>query len=164
MSDAESRVFEALDRLGVAYERIPIDPQYADTAAFCEHYDYPLAFSANTIVVATKKEPKQFAVCVVLATTSLDVNHAVRRHMGVGRLSFAGADDMQRLTGMLVGGVTPFALPADVPVLVDARVKDCPWILLGTGGRDSKIKTTADVFTALPAAEVVPDLAKAREE
>ncbi len=160
----ESCVLAALDGLGVAFEVIRIDPQYADTAAFCAHYGYPEEYSANTIVVATKKEPKQFACCVVLATTSLDVNRAVRKHLGVKKLSFASVSDMQRLTGMLVGGVTPFSLPDGCPVLVDSRVMDCPWILMGTGGRDSKIKTTPDVFTRLPAAEVVPDLANPRND
>jgi prolyl-tRNA editing enzyme YbaK/EbsC (Cys-tRNA(Pro) deacylase) len=160
--DPEARVLETLDALGVAYEVIPIDPAFADTAAFCEHYGYPLDQSANTLVVATRKEPKRFAVCVVLATTTLDVNRAVRRHLGVKKLSFASVDDMARLTGMLVGGVTPFCIPDGVPVLVDARVMECPWILLGTGGRDSKIKTTPEVFARLPTAQVVTDLAKPR--
>ena len=39
---------------------------------------------------------------------------------------------------------------------------DCPWVILGTGGRDSKIKTTPDVLTRLSGTEVVHDLAKPR--
>jgi len=54
------------------------DPAFADTAAFCERYGYPADRAGNTIVVASKKEPRQYAACVVLATTRLDVNHAVR--------------------------------------------------------------------------------------
>ena len=96
----ERRVAAALDRLGVPYEVLPIDPAFADTAQFCAKYGVPLDRSANTIVVASKKEPKQYAACVVLATTRLDVNHAVKNLMGVARLSFASADETKAVTGM----------------------------------------------------------------
>src|SRR5205807_2721802 len=72
-SDLDVRVRESLDALGVPYEVMPIDPAFADTAQFCEKYGIPLANSANTIVVASKKEPKLYCACVVLATTRLDV-------------------------------------------------------------------------------------------
>ena len=60
----ERQVVAVLDRLGVPYERMPIDPDYADTGPFCERYGVPLEHSANTIIVASKKEPKQYAACV----------------------------------------------------------------------------------------------------
>ena len=154
-------VIAAIDALGMAYERIAIDPDYADTAAFCEHYGYSLAQSGNTIIVASKKAPKQYAACVVLATTQLDVNRRVRKLMGVSRASFATAEEMRELTGMQVGGVTPFALPEDVPLYVDARVMSLEWMILGGGGRDSKIKIAPEVFGKL-GAEVVDDLAVER--
>ena len=77
--EVERRVVAVLDGLGVAYELQPIDPAFADTAAYCERYGVPLDHAANTIVVASKKEPRQFAACVVKATTRLDVNRTVRR-------------------------------------------------------------------------------------
>jgi len=90
--DPEAATRAVLDRLGIPYDVIPCDPAFADTAAFCERYGYAPETAANTIVVASKKEPRLYAACVVLATTRLDVNHAVRRLMGVSRLSFADAD------------------------------------------------------------------------
>lgn len=158
MDDAlDHKITDAIDALGVAYERITIDPAYADTAVFCEHYGYSLEQSGNTIVVASKKAPKQFVACVVLATTQLDVNRRVRKLMGVSRASFATADEMMELTGMQVGGVTPFALPEGLPLYVDARIMSLDWVILGGGGRDTKIKISPDVFTQL-GAEVVTDL------
>ena len=81
MSD-DAPVRRVLDGLGVPYEVVEIDPAFADTAAFCEKYGFGLDVSGNTIVVASKKEPKQYAACLVLAHTRLDVNHAVKRLMG----------------------------------------------------------------------------------
>lgn len=161
MSDAgriERRVVEALEGLGLAWELIPIDPAYADTAAFCERYAVPLDHSANTIIVASKKAPKQFCACVVGATTRLDVNHTVKRLMDVSRLSFASAEETQALTGMALGGVTVFALPPDLPVYVDARLLTLPWVILGGGSRSSKIKVSPEVFRRIASARIVPGL------
>ena len=159
MSDPEATVLAAVDRLDIPYEVIQIDPDYADTAAFCVKYGYPPEQSANTIVVAAKRGPEKYAVCVVQATTRLDVNKRVRELMGVSRLSFASAEQMAGLTGMLEGGVTPFALPDGIPIYVDDRIMANDWIILGSGGRASKIKISPDVFRKLPGAEVVKDLA-----
>lgn len=157
--DPEATTRTVLDRLGVPYETISIDPDFADTAAFCERYGYPLDHAGNTIVVASKKEPKQHAACVVLATTRLDVNHAVRDLMGVAKVSFASAEEMARLTGMKVGGVTVFGLPPGMPLFVDDRVMALDYVILGTGGRNGKIKTSPEVLRRLPQSRVVAGLA-----
>jgi prolyl-tRNA editing enzyme YbaK/EbsC (Cys-tRNA(Pro) deacylase) len=156
--DPEATTRAVLDGLGVAYEHIPIDPDFADTAAFCERYGYPPDRAGNTILVASKKEPRQYAACVVLATTRLDVNHAVRDLIGVTKCSFATAEEMAQLTGMRVGGVTVFGLPPGLPLFVDERLMGLDYVILGTGGRNGKIKTVPDVFRRL-GARVVRDLA-----
>jgi len=154
MTPSDSPVVAALKSLGVAFELIDIDPAFADTTAFCEKYGYPVDQSANTILVASKRGPKQYAACVVLATHFLDVNKRVRKVMGVSRASFASAEEMMELTGMQVGGVTPLALPPDLPLYVDDRVMRCEWIILGGGGRALKVKTSPEVFTKLGAKTV----------
>ena len=157
--EVEARVAAVLDGLGVPYELIRIDPAYADTAAFCEKYGFPAEQSGNTIIVGSKKEPRQFAACLVLAHTRLDVNHAVRALMGVSRLSFATAEDTRALTGMMIGGVTVLALPADMPIYVDERIMGLDWVILGGGSRASKIKVAPVALTRLANARVVPGLA-----
>jgi len=141
------------------FEVVEIDPDLADTADFCREYDYPLDKAANTLIVASKRGPKRFSGCVVLATTRLDVNQRVRKLMEVSRVSFANADQMMELTGMKVGGVTPFGIPQDVPLYVDSRVMACDWIILGSGNRDAKIKIAPTVFNEIPNAQVIEDLA-----
>ena len=159
MTDIDARVRASLDALGVPYEVMRIDPDFADTARFCEKYGIPPANSANTIIVASKKEPKQYCACVVLATTRLDVNHAVKKLMGASRVSFASSEETMALTGMMIGGVTVFALPPDVPLYVDDRLMALDWLILGGGGRDSKIRTSPEVFRRMPNTSIVPGLA-----
>jgi prolyl-tRNA editing enzyme YbaK/EbsC (Cys-tRNA(Pro) deacylase) len=152
-------VVEQLKSLDFPFEVVPIDSEYADTAAFCEKYGFPEDQSANTIIVASKRGEKKFVACVVLATTRLDVNHCVRGLMGVSRVSFANAEQMQDLTGMKVGGVTALGLPGSLPIYVDSRIMQLDWIILGSGGREAKIKISPDVFNKLPNAESIEGLA-----
>ena len=151
-------VLESLSTLGAAFEVMECDPALADTAAFVEAYGVPLDRSANTIVVASKGAEPIHVVCVLLATTSLDVNRVVRREMGVRKASFAGADPVRELTGMEIGGVTPFGLPDGLPVLVDARVMKPDWIVLGGGNRSSKLKLAPDALRLLPSVRVIEGL------
>jgi prolyl-tRNA editing enzyme YbaK/EbsC (Cys-tRNA(Pro) deacylase) len=152
----------ALDRLGVHYEVLACDPELADTAAFVEAYGIPLARSANTIVVASKGAQPTHVACLLLATTSLDVNSAVRREMGVRKASFARAEPTRELTGMEIGGVTPFGLPDGLAVLVDARVMEPDWVILGGGNRSSKLRVAPDALLRLPSVRVVEGLAVER--
>ena len=151
-----------LDRLGAAYEVMPCDPALADTAAFVEAYGIPLERSANTILVASKGAEPTYVACVLLATTSLDVNNVVRREMGVRKASFARAEPVRDLTGMEIGGVTPFGLPEELPVLVDARVMEPDWVILGGGNRSSKLRLDPAELRRLPNTRVVEGLATDR--
>lgn len=155
----EERVAQVLDGLGVPYELMQIDPAFADTAACCEKYGLPLDSAGNTIVVASKKEPRKFGACVVKATTRLDVNHAVRALLGTSKVSFASAAETKALTGMMIGGVTVFALPPDLPIYVDDKLMQREWVILGSGSRSSKIKIAPEVFRRIPNATIVPGLA-----
>ena len=145
---------------GHPFTVVDCDPDLADTAAFCEAYGYGLEQSANAIVVVGKAQPQVYVACLVLATTRLDVNGAVRKRLGVKKASFASADDTMELTGMMIGGVTPFGLPDGLPIWIDERVMSVPEVIVGGGSRDRKLLVPPASLAALPGAEVVPDLAQ----
>ena len=137
-----------------------IDPELADTAAFCERYGVALEDSANCVVIAGRRgERTSYAACVILATTRADVNNTVRRRLEARRASFAPMEDAVTLTGMEYGGITPIGLPADWPVLVDAAVLQRDVVVIGSGLRRSKIALPAAALRDLPAAEVIDGLA-----
>ena len=159
----EARVRERLAALGVDHEVLPCDPEFADTAAFCARYGVSPEQSANTIVVAARKEPGVACACVALATCRLDVNHVVCDLLGVRKASFAAPDQTQALTGMMIGGVTPFGLPDTLPLYVDARVMDQESVVFGGGSRSMKIRLAPSGLLRLPGAQVVEGLATLTE-
>lgn len=140
-------------------EVAPIDPDLADTAAFCEAYDVALEQSANCVVVAGKRgDDVRYTACVVLATTRADVNGVVRRHLDARKASFAAMDDAVEKTGMEYGGITPVGLPADWPVLVDPAVVAAGPVVIGSGIRGSKLVLPGRALAELPAAVVLEGL------
>jgi len=148
-----------LSGLGVPFELFPCDPALADTAAFCAAYGFSPDEAANTILVIGKSDPPRYGACVVLATTRLDVNRAVRDRLGTRKASFAPAEVTRELTGMEIGGVTVFGLPEDLPILVDARVMACDRIVLGGGSRSWKVIAPPVILERLPNVQVVDGLA-----
>ncbi len=150
---------DALDASGQSYEIMACDPALADTTDFCAHYGIPPQNSANTILIKAKTGGERFVACVLLADCKLDVNRVVRKRLGARRVSFASAEETRRLSGMVLGGVTPVALPPELPIWVDARVMEADYIVLGAGVREAKIKVSPLLFATLPAGEVIEGLA-----
>ncbi|MGP3533812.1 YbaK/EbsC family protein [Microbacterium sp. RD1] len=148
---------DAATSVGVA----EIDPQLADTAAFCERYGSPLDRSANCVVIKGKRGGDvRFAACVVLATTRADVNGLVRRRLDVRSASFAPTEEAVTLTGMEFGGITPLGLPAEWPILIDAAVAASDGVVVGAGVRGAKLFLPGPVLAALPGAEVIENLGR----
>ena len=162
-SDIERSVEANLKDLGISYELVQINSDFADTTEFCREYGYSLDICGNTIVVASKRGEKQYAACIVLGSDRLDVNKTVRSVMGVSRLSFASAGETEVLTGMTIGGVTPFALPADLQVYADEKVLSVDRLILGSGSRSWKILIAPEDLRKLPRVQFVDGLSIKRK-
>jgi prolyl-tRNA editing enzyme YbaK/EbsC (Cys-tRNA(Pro) deacylase) len=138
-----------------------IDPELADTAAFCERYDVSPAESANCVVVAGRRDSAtRMAACMVLATTRADVNGLIRRELDVRKASFAPMDTAVELTGMEYGGITPIGLPEQWPLFVDDAVASTWRVVIGSGIRRSKLTLPGALLASLPGAVVLSSLGR----
>ncbi len=86
---------------------------------------------AKTILFITRD-------CPVLVTTSGDVKVSqskLKKHLGVkGKLKLPDAALTQEITGFPLGGVCPFALKTQVPVLIDVSMQRFPVVYIAAGG------------------------------
>lgn len=140
---------------------IEIDPELADTAAFCERYGFGLEESANCVVIAGKRgEDVRMAACMVLATTRADVNGFVRKQIDARKASFAPMDEATGQTSMEYGGITPVGLPEAWPILIDGAAAAAPRVVIGSGLRRSKLLLPGATLAELPNAIVIEGLAK----
>jgi len=142
-------------------EVVSIDPGISDTAALVEATGADLADMANCVVVGGRRAgAERVAAVVVLATTRADVNGVVRSRLDVRKASFLAMDEAVQQTGMEYGAITPFGLPADWPVLVDAAVLERTSVVIGAGLRSAKLRLPGALVGHLPGAEVVTGLAR----
>ena len=162
-SESSDAVVSELNRLKVDYEIMPCDPELADTASFCENYGVSPQDSANAILVVGKSDPKIFTLCLLLATHKLDVNGVIRKKLGTKKASFAGGEETENITGMIVGGVTPFGLPTTLPIWIDKAVMERTSIIVGGGSRNQKIRINPNALLNLTNVEVIENLAKLPE-
>lgn len=145
------RVRESLEAHGLQeLEILACASELADTAEFCRHFDIPAEEACNAILVAVKATPRRYVACLVRADTKLDVNRKLRELIGTKNLSFASAEETAELTGMMIGGVTIPALPADVAIYIDERVMEQSRIIIGGGNRSSKIRIGPSELLKLP--------------
>jgi prolyl-tRNA editing enzyme YbaK/EbsC (Cys-tRNA(Pro) deacylase) len=145
------------DEVGVA----EIDPELADTAAFCAEYGVAPEDSANCVVVAGRRDGQtRMAACMVLATTRADVNGLVKRELDVRKASFAAMESAVELTGMEYGGITPIGLPAGWPVFVDEAAAARARVVIGSGVRRSKLTLPGAALGRLPAAAILAGLGR----
>ena len=154
----DTNVMQSLNDVEASYEIIDCDPSFADTAAFCNRYGYLPEESANAILLEGKADPPVYALCLVLATTRINVNKVARKRLGTRKASFASADITKELTGMEIGGVTPFGLPEDLPIWIDNLVMEAPKVIIGGGSRNAKIYLTPENLLKLPNTYIVEGL------
>ena len=152
------KVLESLKEVGATFEVIDCDPSFADTAEFCSRYGYSLDESANAILLEGKAESPVYALCIVLATTRINVNKVARKRLGTRKASFASAEVTKKLTGMEIGGVSPVGLPDDLPIWIDNLVMEAPKVIIGAGSRNAKIYLAPENLLKFPNTHVVEGL------
>jgi len=133
-----------------------INPDLADTASFCEHYEVDLGISTNCLIIEAKRaERTWYSACLVLASDAADVNGVIRRTLGARKTSFAPKDIALKLTGMEYGGITPIGLPEDWPIYIDESVMNQELVVIGGGLRGSKLAVRTNALLGLPNVQVL---------
>lgn len=80
---------------------------------------------------------------------------ALRQAVGQSRLTMATEEEVLRVTGYVIGAVSPFGLPQSLPVYVDEGVLAEEEISIGSGVRGTTIILRSDdLMRALPDAVV----------
>ena len=63
----EESIVAALDELGATYVLERCDETLSDTAAWCEVYGHTMTSSTSCITLASKRDPKVYSCCLVMA-------------------------------------------------------------------------------------------------
>ncbi|MER7367571.1 Cys-tRNA(Pro) deacylase [Nonomuraea wenchangensis] len=120
---------EAADALGIPYERI-----------------------FKTLVAETESG---LAVAVVPVAGKLDLK-ALAHALGGKRAAMADAARVERVTGYVVGGISPLGQRKQLPTVVDSSALDFPTIYFSAGRRGLQIETAPDNLITLTRAVTAP--------
>jgi Cys-tRNA(Pro) deacylase len=95
-------------------------------------------------------------ILVVIAGPAQIPWPALRKYIGKSRMSLAKPDEVKRVTGFVVGSVSPFGLPSPMRILLDKSVLKQNEVSIGSGVRGTTIfiKVT-DLAKAIGDTEIV---------
>lgn len=124
VTDRQAAVYEALDALGISFERYEHPPVFtAEEAA--EHWKNIPATPAKNLFLRNKKGDRHYLVILEIGKQA-DLRQLVKL-LGDDRLSFGSPERLMTHLGLTPGSVSPFGLLNDrsrrVQVVLDADLR-----------------------------------------
>lgn len=156
-SELQEKVYETFQSKGIPFERVDTDPGI--TMEDCQHIDARIGVKIVKTIFLCNRQQTEFYLYV----TTDDKPFVTRDFcgaLGIPRVSFASADKLWELTGVLVGATTILSaiLPQanGVHLVMDKNVAESEWFACtdGTATCFVKIKTQDLLNKYLPNKEL----------
>ena len=133
---AKTQALEALKQAGVDHEVLSYT---AGTDHFGEHAVEQLGLDATqTLKTLVIHHEREYAVCCVPVAGHLSLKHAAKA-LGWKNAEMADPKVAQRLTGYIVGGISPLGTKQQLSTLIDASVAHSDTITVSAGQRGLSI-------------------------
>ncbi len=97
----------------------------------------------KTILVAGPVKGPGLAVAIVPVSCMVDLK-AVARALGVKKVSTADPSEAQRVTGYVVGGISPLGQRTALPTVIDVSAADHDTVMVSAGRRGLELELAPD--------------------
>jgi len=149
----EENVYTKLNELNIQFDRV--DNDTVEAMEECVEISNKLGAEIRKTIIVCNEKKTQFYLVVLPAEKRFD-SKLFRDKMGCSRVSFAKAEDMQEILGVVPGSATIMSVINDkdniVKVAIDKEVADSEFFACNTGEntRHIKIKTSDLLNVFLP--------------
>ena len=151
-----TRAIRFLEQKKVPFEVVTYDHEEKGAAFASRAAGYPLERTIKTLVVDLGE--KQYTLVLMPGDKQLSMKRLARL-LGVKRAAMADTRTAERITGYLVGGISPFGTSQKLTVVMDESILEFERILINAGQRGTMLKIApGNIHTAV--ACTVADIAK----
>ena len=142
-----TRAIQILKQKGIPFELIKYDHEEKGAEFAAGATGFPLAATVKTLVVDLGE--KKYALVLMPGDRQLSMKHLAKA-CGVKRAAMADTRTAERLTGYLIGGISPFGTKQKLPVVMEADILTFDKILINAGQKGTMLKMApADIQKAL---------------
>ena len=135
------------------YRHDPAAPSYGEEAAQALGVTAERVF--KTLIVELEGKPRQLAVAVVPVAKQLDLK-ALASASGAKKAAMAKAEEAERATGYVLGGISPLGQRKRLVTVLDASAREFTTIYVSAGRRGLEIELSPLDLQRLTDARLAP--------
>ena len=148
-----TRAIQFLKQKEIAFELVKYDHQEKGAEFAARAAGFPLAATVKTLVVDLGE--KKYTLVVMPGDRQLSMKRLAKA-CDVKRAAMADTRTAERLTGYLIGGISPFGTKQKLPVIMEADILKFDKVLINAGQRGALLTMAPrDIQTALDATVAV---------
>ena len=133
------------------YDHVPGAESYGEEAAVCLGVPFNRVFKTLVVSVSNAKQP--FAVSVVPVDRQLNLKFMARA-LAAKKVAMADPKDAERVTGYLLGGISPLGQKGRLPLVVDESALAFTSIFVSAGRRGLEIELSAKDLARITSAKI----------
>jgi len=134
MNDLSTKITRLLDAEDIPYTLLKHSEPVFTVETAAAQRGVIMEEMVKSILLREKSGLRRYVMACVLGAMRLDYK-AVRMHLGGDwkRLTFARGEEIENVTGYVMGAVAPLGLPDDVPVVFDVAIIECVNVNISSG-------------------------------
>jgi Cys-tRNA(Pro)/Cys-tRNA(Cys) deacylase len=144
-----TRAIQFLKQKKIPFEIIKYDHEEKGAEFAADATGFPLAATVKTLVVDLGE--KKYALVLMPGDRQISMKRLANA-CGVKRAAMADTRTAERLSGYLIGGISPFGTKQKLPAVMEADILTFDKILINAGQRGAMLKMApVDIRNALAA-------------
>ncbi len=141
-----TRAIQFLRKQKVFHEVITYDHQEKGAAFAAQALSFPLEQTIKTLVFEMGEN--EYGLALTPGNRQLSLKK-LAKVLSIKKVFMAGEKDAEKVTGYLVGGISPFGTKRQLPVVMEKDLLVFPQVLINAGQRGTMLKMDPAVISKL---------------